>query len=102
MAKQNPRPKTELNYTNNPTYISASQVHDPNAGTYQYIEPELVIKNIHSSSYADPTGSLNKTTYITKIGIYDKRKKLIGIASLAKPVKKTEDRDLTFKLKLDI
>jgi len=92
----------ELNYSNNLTYISASQVVSPASGAYIYKEPELVIKNIHSSSYADPTGSLKKTTYITKVGIYDKRKKLIGIASLAKPVKKTEDRDLTFKLKLDI
>ena len=96
--------KGKLNYSNNPTYVSASQanVYTPLTGTHLYREKELVIKNIHSSSYADPTGSLNKTTYITKIGIYDKRKKLIGIASLAKPVKKTEDRDLTFKLKLDI
>ena len=94
--------KGELNYSNNLTYISASQTTVPLTGTYQYIEPEKVIKNTHSSSYSDPTGSLVKTTYITKVGIYDEKKKLIGIASLAKPVKKTEDRDLTFKLKLDI
>jgi hypothetical protein len=60
------------------------------------------IKNVHSASYSDPSGSLKKTTYITKVGIYDDKKKLIGIASVAKPVKKTEERDLTFKLKLDI
>ena len=94
--------KGELNYSNNLTYISASQSNPGVSGTYQYIEPEKIIKNTHSSSYADPTGSLVKTTYITKVGIYDEKKKLIGIASLAKPVKKTEDRDLTFKLKLDI
>jgi hypothetical protein len=94
----------ELNHSNNLTYISASQLaaNTPATGTYLYREQELEIKNIHSASYADPSGSLVKTTYITKVGIYDKRKKLIGIASLAKPVKKTEDRDLTFKLKLDI
>ena len=62
----------------------------------------MAIKNTVSSSYSDPTGSLKKTTYITKVGIYDDKKKLIGIASVAKPIKKTEDRDLTFKLKLDI
>ena len=33
--------------------------------------------------------------------IYDKDKNLIGIAKVATPVKKTEERDLTFKLKLD-
>ena len=61
-----------------------------------------MIINVVSSSYIDPTGSFEKTTYISKIGIYDKDKNLIGIASLATPTKKTQDRDLTFKLKLDI
>ena len=96
--------KGEFNHSNNPTYISSSNenLYSPVTGSNIYIEPKLKIKNVHSSSYADPSGSLVKTTYITKIGIYDEREKLIGIASLAKPVKKTEDRDLTFKLKLDI
>ena len=95
----------ELNYSNNPTYIEYSvntASYYPTTGSYFYGEQELTIKNIHSSSYSDPTGSLKKTTYITKVGIYDDKKKLIGIASVAKPVKKTEERDLTFKLKLDI
>ena len=95
--------KGELNYSNNLTYISSSQTTlSASSGDHLYLEKEKVIKNIHSSSYADPSGSLKKTTYITKVGIYDEKKKLIGIASLAKPVKKTEERDLTFKLKLDI
>ena len=62
----------------------------------------LGIKNIVSSSYPDPTGSFQKTTYISSIGIYDEDKNLIAIAKVATPVKKTEDRELTFKLKLDI
>ena len=96
--------KGELNYSNNPTYIEYGQTgsYNPITASYFYAEKELAIKNINSSSYADPTGSLKKTTYITKIGIYDEKKRLIGVASVAKPVKKTEDRDLTFKLKLDI
>ncbi len=93
----------ELNYTNNPTYIEHGQVaYNPVTSSTFFGEQALNIKNIHSASYTDPTGSLKKTTYITKIGIYDENKKLIGVASVAKPVKKTEERDLTFKLKLDI
>jgi len=94
----------ELNYSNNPTYAQSSSVAfmRPITGSNLYHEQARTIKNTHSSSYSDPTGSLEKTTYITKVGIYDDNKKLIGIASVAKPVKKTEDRDLTFKLKLDI
>ena len=67
-----------------------------------FMEPVRIIKNITSASYQDPTAPFEKTTYISKIGIYDEDKNLIAVASLARPVKKTESRDLTFKLKLDI
>jgi hypothetical protein len=67
-----------------------------------YIESDKqTIKNVVSSSYNDPTGSFKKTTYISKVGIYDEDKNLIAIAKVATPVKKTENRDITFKLKLD-
>ena len=94
----------EINHSNNMTYIESGQISSlkPFTGSTSYLERDLIIKNVVSSSYADPTGSFQKTTYISKIGIYDDEKNLIAIASLAKPVKKTEDRDLTFKLKLDI
>ena len=96
--------KGELNHSNNWSYLAYNQANmlKPLTGSATYKERDLDIKNIVSSSYPDPTGSFQKITYISKIGIYDDDKNLIGIASLAKPVKKTEDRDLTFKLKLDI
>ena len=62
----------------------------------------MSIKNTVSASYTDSSASFEKQTYISKIGIYDENKNLIGIAKLATPIKKTEDRNLTFKLKLDI
>ena len=96
--------KGELNHSNNFSYIKSDQTSSlkPFSGSTSYFEKDLIIKNIVSSSYRDPTGSFQKTTYISKIGIYDDDKNLIAIASLAKPIKKTEERDLTFKLKLDI
>jgi hypothetical protein len=63
---------------------------------------ELGIKNTVSASYNTPTGSFEKTTYISQIGIFDENQNLLGVAKLATPVKKTEDRQFTFKLKLDI
>jgi hypothetical protein len=36
------------------------------------------------------------------VAIYDKNKKLIGIATLANPILKNEEDDYSFKLKLDI
>ena len=46
--------------------------------------------------------NFKKTTYISSVAIYDEKKNLIGIAKLATPVKKTEDIEYTFKMKLDI
>jgi len=74
-----------------------------NTGTQHYTEdPEVEIKNIVSSSYTNHSASFKPITYISKVAIYDEDRNLIAIASLARPVKKTEDRSYTFKLKLDI
>ena len=96
--------KGELNHSNNWSYLSYDQTSslEPLTGSKSYREQDLTIKNMASSAYADPVATFQKTTYISKIGIYDDDKNLIAIASLAKPIKKTEERDLTFKLKLDI
>ena len=95
--------KDELNNSNNPTFIAYGQDTGSLTSSMGYVENNsLGIKNIVSSSYPDPTGSVAKTTYISSIGIYDEDRNLIGIAKLAKPVKKNENREFTFKLKLDI
>jgi hypothetical protein len=96
-------PKGQLNQSNNPTFIEYSTGSFAATGSHAYIENDkAVIKNIVSSSYLDPTASFEKTTYISKIGIYDSEKNLIGIAKLATPVRKTANRDFTFKIRLDI
>ncbi len=99
-------PKGELNYSSNPTYIKygeTQEIFKPSSGRFKYKESDsIIIKNTVSSSYVDPTGSFEKQTFISRIGIYDKDKNLIGVAKVANPVKKTEDREFTFKLKLDI
>ena len=98
-------PKAHLNHSNNMSYVKYSQTASttPYTSSYYYVEDkEIEIKNTVSSSYEDYYETFDKHTYISKIGIYDEDKNLIGIASLATPVKKTEARDLTFKLKYDI
>ena len=97
-------PAGELNHSNNPTYtqFDASRVYF-SSGSTGYSEPEdATIKNIVSSSFVNATASFQKHTYISQIGIYDEDKNLIAIAKTATPIKKTEERDYTFKLKLDI
>jgi hypothetical protein len=97
-------PKGLLNHSNNPTYkVFASASIFATTGSHGYFEStETQIKNTVSSSFCNYSASFAKQTFISKIGIYDKNKNLIAIANLARPVKKLEDRDYTFKLKLDI
>tara|TARA_Y100000310_G_scaffold230794_1_gene233330 strand:+ start:52941 stop:54209 length:1269 start_codon:yes stop_codon:yes gene_type:complete len=93
----------DLNQSNNPTFKSYSPLSFATTGSKTYIENNTIpIKNIVSSSYNDPTGSFEKTVYISKIGIYDEEKNLIGVAKLATPVRKTVSRSFTIKIKTDI
>ncbi len=98
-------PKGYLNHSNNPTYVEYGQGNKtlyPSTGSSGYQENrEVSIKNTVSCSYSDPTGTFEKQTWISRVGIYDKDKNLIGVAKVANPVKKTEDREFTFKLKID-
>jgi len=97
--------KGELNNSSNVTFLESNQSASHGAaqtGSFEYTErADLRIKNVVSSSYDVPSASFAKETYISSIGIYDKDKNLIGVAKLARPVRKTEDRDFTFKMKLD-
>jgi hypothetical protein len=96
-------PKGQLNQSNNPTFVEYSTGNFAQTGSKAYFENnQRLIKNVVSSAYADPTGSFQKTTYISKIGLYDDDRNLIGIVKLAMPIKKTAERDFTFKIKLDI
>lgn len=101
-------PKNQLNHSNNPTYIAHSSSWDASGsvetitGSTIYREYEKQqINNIAYSAYNSITGSYKKTTFITEVKIYDDQMNCIGIAKLAKPVKKTPNRDFTFKLKVD-
>lgn len=90
----------EINFSNNPTYLSGSPSYA--SGSKMFHIQQRDIKNIVSSSYVDVTPDFKKTTYISKVAIYDEDKNLIGIAKVATPVRKTEEKQYTFKLKLDI
>ena len=95
-------PRGELNQSQNPTFYTQESYKNLSYSSNKFTEPLRTIKNVVSASYTTPVPFFEKTTYISKIGIYDENKNLIGIASLARPVKKTESRNLTFKLKYDI
>jgi hypothetical protein len=95
--------KGQANYSNNPTYLKYGQDELKVTSSMVYEEnPNRLIANTVSSSYSDYSASFKREVYISRIGIYDESKNLIGVASLANPVRKEEDQDLTFKLRLDI
>jgi len=96
-------PMGDLNFSPNPTYVQYSHIENTISGSDGYFENnEIKIKNTISSSFHNYNEEFKPQTFISKIGIYDENKNLIAIANLAKPIKKLEDRDYTFRLKLDI
>ena len=97
-------PRGELNYSSNPTYVKYGQNTGGTTSSAEnvYIESDGVsAANVVSSSYSGVDASFQKTTFINYVGIYDESKNLIAIAKLANPVRKREEDDFTFKLKLD-
>ena len=108
-------PKGYLNFSNNPTFVSGALTANgggdkiftgslPSVMSSEvlYKEDEKAkVKNVVSSSLANHTASYKSTVFISKVGIFDDNMNLIGIATLANPVKKTEEREFTFKLKID-
>lgn len=94
--------KNELNHSNNPSWLkvrnSPASISDK-----KYTESSnREIRNISKNELIEAEPVFKKETYISKIAIYDKHKKIIGYAKLARPIRKTEERELTFKLKLDL
>jgi len=93
----------EVNYSNNPTFIQYGQDQLRLTSSQVYEEnPDRVIASVKSSSYTDYSASFKRQVYVSRVAIYDESKNLIGIATLANPVLKEEDQDLTFKIRLDI
>tara|TARA_R110000824_G_scaffold368296_1_gene557589 strand:+ start:4006 stop:5238 length:1233 start_codon:yes stop_codon:yes gene_type:complete len=97
--------KGELNYSSNPTFIDKTTRPDTpfSYSSSSFVEPnEMKFKNTISSSFSTYSASFEKQTFISKVGIYDSNKTLIAVVNMARPVRKKETDDYTFKLKLDI
>ena len=93
----------EANYSNNPTYIEHGQTKTFFTSSNVYEQTSRIkIKNTASSSYGDYNAAFKRQVYISKIGIYDENKNLIGVATLSNPILKEDGQDISFKLKLDV
>jgi methenyltetrahydromethanopterin cyclohydrolase len=93
----------EINYSTNPTFLEYGQENIFYSSSAVYEEnTELKLKNIASSSYDEFNAPFERQVYISRVGIYDKDKNLIAVATLSNPILKKEAEDISFKLKLDI
>jgi hypothetical protein len=93
----------EVNYSNNPTFLQYGQDELRITSSTVYEEnPSRVIASVRSSSYTNYSSSFKRQVYVSRVGIYDESKNLMGIATLSTPILKEEDEDLTFKIRLDI
>jgi hypothetical protein len=68
----------QFNFSNNPTFVTGS------TGTF-----------LHASMLRNPS------VYITTIGLYDDRNRLVAVAKLSKPLLKSFNREALIKVKLD-
>jgi len=93
--------KGQLNHSNNPTYrdLSSQKINTTGSGL-TFVEGTTPLANVVSASYV--SASFEKTTYISKVNIYDEDGNLIAITSMARPIKKTLTDEFTFKMKLDL
>lgn len=69
----------EFNYSSNPTFLDSAQRIIPTSGS-----------NV-----------LQTRAYITAIGLYDANDNLLAVGKTSKPLTKTPDTELTFRLRLD-
>ena len=93
--------KGQLNHSNNPTYRDYTETLNVQTGSGDvFYQGSTAIKNIVTASHT--SASFEKITYISKVNIYDKNHNLIAVTTLAKPLKKTEAVEYTFKMKLDL
>ena len=67
----------EFNYSNNPTYLSESQIRVKNSTTD------------------------NPVSYVTTVGLYSSDNELLAVAKLSEPLKKDPNTELTLRVRLD-
>jgi hypothetical protein len=78
-------PADEFNYSSNPTFVDTSA---SSQGRIVVIDPGEEDKQ-------------DTFTYVTAVGLYDSTGNLLAVAKLSRPVEKSPERDLTFRVRLD-
>jgi hypothetical protein len=74
-------PADKLNYSSNPTFVE-------NDG-------RITVIDLGQEAVQDTF------TFVTSIGLYDNGNNLLAVAKLSRPVEKSAERDITFRVRLD-
>jgi hypothetical protein len=94
--------KGYFNFSNNPTFYNRqSSSFTIVSGSSGFQEEDRYIQNVVTSSFHDFSESFQRITYITDVYIHDDFGNILGIAKLARPHRKLENVDYTFKIKYD-
>ena len=78
-------PADEFNYSSNPTFTDSSNT----------TEGRIVVIDSGSEDTQETF------TFVTTVGLYDASGNLLAVAKLSRPVEKSPERDLTFRVRLD-
>ena len=71
----------EFNFSSNPTYTDANgQINVIDAGQVNQQKP---------------------FSFVTTVGLYNAQEALLAVAKLSRPVEKNEEKDITFRVRLD-
>jgi hypothetical protein len=90
-----------LNYSNNPSYLSGIRTPEITEGGFiESTNGAEICNTVYSQFGTD--APFRPQVFITKIGVFDEERKLIGIVKTAQPIKMFEGRKVMFKVSLDI
>ena len=70
----------DFNYSTNPSYVDSST-------------GEILV--------VDNSGEQRSFSFVTTVGLYDSNEELLAVAKLSRPVEKNNEKDLTFRVRLD-
>jgi hypothetical protein len=94
-----------LTNSENPTWVSSSAEWQLSSSFTSASFTEMtgaLIKNTVQNDYCDYESPFSKQVFISSIGLFDSKKKLVGVAKVANPVLKEVTDQFTFKLRLDL
>ena len=82
---------------------------------HKYDEEQLILPDRNSTTYPmavfkylenvvideNEQGTQKSFAFVSTVGLYDANEQLLAVAKLSRPVEKNDEKDLTFRVRLD-